>query len=39
VFDFLGGSMVLVELQPGVMLDEVRDQTEARYTESANLVA
>jgi 3-oxoacid CoA-transferase subunit B len=39
VFDFLGGSMVLVELQPGVMLDEVRDRTEARYTESASLVA
>jgi 3-oxoacid CoA-transferase subunit B len=39
VFDFAQGSMALVELQPGVTLDEVRDQTEARYTESASLIA
>jgi 3-oxoacid CoA-transferase subunit B len=39
VFDFSPGSMALVELQPGVTLDAVRDQTEARYTESASLVA
>jgi 3-oxoacid CoA-transferase subunit B len=38
VFDFSPESMVLVELQPGVTLDEVRDQTEARYTESPSLV-
>ncbi|WP_426453275.1 3-oxoacid CoA-transferase subunit B [Paenibacillus sp. S-38] len=38
VFDFTPAGMVLVELQPGVRLDEVRQRTEASYTVSAGLL-
>lgn len=31
VFDFTEGGMTLIELQPGVTLDEVRDRTEASF--------
>ncbi|NBD22281.1 3-oxoacid CoA-transferase subunit B [Paenibacillus glycinis] len=31
VFDFRDGEMTLVELQPGVTAEEVREKTEARY--------
>jgi 3-oxoacid CoA-transferase subunit B len=39
VFDFHQGAMTLIELQPDVTLDQVREQTEARYTEPAGRFA
>jgi 3-oxoacid CoA-transferase subunit B len=39
VFDFHQGTMVLVELQPDVTVDEVRARTEARFTQSIDAFA
>ncbi|MFC5404049.1 3-oxoacid CoA-transferase subunit B [Cohnella soli] len=38
VFDFLDGGMVLVELQSGTTLDEVKEKTEAAFTVSPDVL-